>query len=343
VIAGERVVAVEEHFATPEYVEAVLELPSVAGDEVEMALMRGVLSGGPVHDALLDLDSRLAEMEEHGVDQAVLSLNPPGVQPFDPEPAIALASRSNDALAEIVRPRPDRFAGLGAIAPQAVAWSAAEIERIMGPLGLHGVMVCSHTGGRYLDEPEFEPILEALAAHEAPLYLHPRYPSPQMLGPYADYGMAAALWGYQAEAGTHAVRLILSGAFDRHPGLQVVLGHLGEGLPFWMTRLDNRYEWTYRAVGEAAGMVGLELTPSEYLKRNFALSTSGMGDPEALAFCLDRVGEDRLMFAVDHPYEGIGSAAAFLRDADLSPAQREKISHSNAEALFGLQEAWPPI
>jgi len=264
----------------------------------------------------------------------VLSLNPPGVQPYDTEPAISLGRDFNDGLAEIVKRWPDRFAGLGTIAPQDPARAAAEIERIMGPLGLGGIMINSHTRGQYLDEPRFEPILAAAESLRATLYLHPRVPSPQMVGPYRDYGMLAAVWGYQAEAGTHAVRLIMSGVFDRHPDLTVVLGHLGEGLPYWMRRLDNRYAWLYRNAGGDTGMVKLELTPSEYLRRNFAVTTSGMDDPQALAFCLDRLGEDNIMFAIDFPYEDSGAATAFLRDARLTEPQRAKISHRNAERLF---------
>lgn len=147
------------------------------------------------------------------------------------------------------------------------------------------------------------------------------------------------MWGYQAEAGTHAVRLIMSGVFDRHPELKVVLGHLGEGLPFCMRRLDNRYAWTYRAAGENLGMARLELTPSEYLRQNFTVTTSGMDDPDVLAFCLHRLGEDSIMFAIDFPYEESAPATGFLHDADLSEAQRAKISHGNAERLFRIPAA----
>ena len=128
----------------------------------------------------------------------------------------------------------------------------------------------------------------------------------------------------------------MSGVFDRHPKLKIILGHLGEALPFWTMRLDNRYAWTYQAAGEVLGMAKLELTPSEYLRRNFYLTTSGMEDPEVLAFCTDRLGEDRIMFAIDFPYEDSGPASRFLADADLTPSQREKLSSGNAEALLGL-------
>lgn len=154
-----------------------------------------------------------------------------------------------------------------------------------------------------------------------------------------DYGMIAAVWGFQAEAGVHALRLILSGVFDRHPTLKVVLGHLGEGLPFWTRRTDNRYAWTYQAAGKALGMVKLELTPSEYLRRNFAMTTSGIEDPDVLAFCLRCLGEDSILFATDFPYEDSAAEARFLSAADLTGSQRAKISHANAERVFGIPAA----
>jgi len=157
-----------------------------------------------------------------------------------------------------------------------------------------------------------------------------------MIGPFRDYGMVAAVWGYQADAGTHAVRLILSGTLDRHPKLTFVLGHLGEGLPFWTQRLDNRYAFAYRAGADTLGMGKLELTPSEYMRRNFMLTTSGMDDKGALAFCLERLGEDNVMFAIDYPYEDSSAATEFLRTADLTDSQRAKISHANAERVFGI-------
>ena len=335
-INGQRVIAVEEHFATSAYLEVAHGLDVWPGDQPEMKLMRGLENTDPLRSKLTDFDARLQEMEACGVDMTLLSLNPPGVQPYDEKSAVPLARDFNDGLVEIIRRWPGRFAGLGTIAPQDPKQAAQEIDRIMGPLGLNGIMINSHTRGHYLDEPEFDPILEAAESAGAPLYLHPRFPSPQMRGPYMDYGMIAAVWGFQAETGVHALRLILSGVFDRHPALKVVLGHLGEGLPFWTRRTDNRYAWTYQAAGKALGMVKLELTPSEYLRRNFAVTTSGIEDPEVLAFCLRCLGEDSILFATDFPYEDSAAEARFLSAADLTASQRAKISHANAERVFGI-------
>jgi predicted TIM-barrel fold metal-dependent hydrolase len=205
----------------------------------------------------------------------------------------------------------------------------------MGPLGLSGIMINSHTGGHYLDEPQFSPLLDAAEANHAPIYLHPRVPS--MLSAYSSYGMSGAIWGYQAEAGLHAMRLILSGSLDRNPDLKIVLGHIGEGIPYWLRRIDNRHAFAQRVTGAATPMPKLRLTPSEYFRRNFVLTTSGMDDPDVLELALRAVGDDNIMFAIDYPYEETESAVAFLKNAPLTEIQREKISHKTAERIFALE------
>lgn len=333
-IAGNRVIAVEEHFSTPAVLRAEHELEVWPDDRTEVDLMRTVERAEPMRSRLLDLDARLSEMDALGQDLALLSLNPPGVQPYLPTDAVGLAREFNDSLAAIVRQRPDRFAGLGTVAPQDPEAAAEEIRRVIGPLGLSGIMINSHTEGRYLDEPRFAPLLDAAEDSRAPIYLHPRMPS--MLSAYADYGMSAAIWGYQAEAGLHAVRLILSGTLDRNPGLTIVLGHLGEGIPYWLRRIDNRHAFARRVVGAATAMPSLELTPSEYFRRNFVITTSGIDDPDVLELALRAVGEENIMFAIDTPYEDSADAIAFLRDTPLTDAQRAGISHRTAERVFGL-------
>ena len=287
-----------------------------------------------------DISTRLKEMDASGTDVAVLSLNPPGAQLYaDAGSAKTLARDANDVLFEMISAHPDRFAGLGSLAPQDPDSAALEVRRIMGPLGLGGVIISSHTLGHYLDEARFEPILSALEEEGATLYLHPRVPSPAMLGPFREYGMLAAVWGFQAEAGTHAIRLIMGGVFDRHPRLKVVLGHCGEALPFWMWRLDNIYKRTFGWAGKNLGMVKLERKPSEYIRENFAVSTSGMDDEEVLAFCVGKLGAENVMFAIDYPYENSETATAFLSRASLSPDDRGLISHGNAERLFRIAPA----
>jgi predicted TIM-barrel fold metal-dependent hydrolase len=274
-------------------------------------------------------------MDTIGQDMAVLSLNPPGVQPYRPAAAIRLAREFNSALSAIVRERPARFAGLGTVAPQDPKAAAEEVERIMGPLGLNGIMIYSHTNGHYLDEPQFAPLLDATEAHRAPIYLHPRVPS--MLAAYAEYGMSRAIWGYQAEAGLHAMRLILSGTLDRNPGLTIVLGHLGEGIPYWLRRIDNRHAFARQVAGAATPMPRLDLTPSEYFRRNFVITTSGIDDPDVLGLALRAVGDDNIMFAIDTPYEDPAEAVTFLQSSPLTGTQRASMSHRTAERVFALQ------
>ena len=329
-----RVIAVEEHMATEAFLHVAHGLDIVPGDETEVGLMRTVESSPGLRTRLVDLDARLREMDALGQDMAVLSLNPPGVQPYPAADAVPLAREFNDALAAITRRHPGRFGGLATVTPQDPVAAAAEIERAMGPLGLNGIMINSHTGGRYLDEPEFEPLLASAEANRAPIYLHPRMPS--MLAAYRDYGMSAAVWGYQAEAGLHAMRLILSGTLDRHPELTLVLGHLGEGIPYWLRRIDNRHAFAARTVGAATSMPRLSLTPSEYFRRNFVITTSGIDDPDVLELALRAVGADKIMFAIDFPYEDPAAAVAFLRDTPLTDDQRTSIGHRTAERVFGI-------
>ncbi|MCO5972721.1 amidohydrolase family protein [Actinoallomurus soli] len=329
-----RVIAVEEHLATEAFLRVAHGLDVVPGDETEIDLMRTIEDPPEFRARLVDLDARLREMDALGQDMAVLSLNPPGVQPYPAADAVPLARDFNDALAAIVRRHPARFGGLATVAPQDPVAAAAEIERAMGPLGLNGIMINSHTGGRYLDEPGFAPLLEAAEASRAPIYLHPRAPS--MLAAYRDYGLPGAIWGYQAEAGLHAMRLILSGTLDRHPGLTVVLGHLGEGIPYWLRRIDNRHAFATRTAGAATPMPRLSLTPSEYFRRNFVITTSGIDDPDVLGLALRAVGADRIMFAIDYPYEDPAAAVAFLRDVPLTGEQRTAIAHRTAERVFGI-------
>ena len=334
-VATERVIAVEEHIATESFLRVAHGLEPLPGDHTELELTRAYENAYPVRSDLLDLDARIASMDAVGQDMAILSLNPPGVQPYLLADATPLARDFNDSLAAIVRRRPDRFGGLGAVAPQDPSGAATEIERIMGPLGLHGIMINSHTDGHYLDEPQFAPLLDAAEGHRAPIYLHPRMPA--ILAPYNNYGMQAAIWGYQAEAGLHVIRLILSGTLDRHPDLTIVLGHLGEGIPYWLKRIDNRHVFAQRIAGAAGDMPKLKLTPSEYFRRNFVITTSGIDDPNVLALALQTVGSAHIMFAIDTPYEDPKDARAFITNAPITPCQRADINYHTAEWAFGYR------
>ena len=281
---------------------------------------------------LLDVEAqRLAEMDRHGVDVHLLSLTAPGVQMFDAGTATSLATVANDRLAEIVRRRPTRFAALASFAPQDPARAAKEMERAIKSLAFNGFIVNSHTNNEYLDQPRYWPILEAAEALGAPLYIHPRAPSDGMAAPFRDYRLEGAAWGYGIETGTHAVRLMLSGVLDRFPKLKVVIGHMGEALPFWMWRLDFMAAPGARAAGRTN-----QLKPSEYFQRNFAITTSGVEDPLALRYCVDKFGADNIMWAIDYPYQPTGPAVAFIDAAPISETHREKIAYRNAERIFRI-------
>lgn len=332
-----RVIAAEEHFLTEDFLRQSETMEEAQGEEIEGAFNDAFLKNPEMRSRFIDLPTRLREMDASGTDLALLSINPPGAQLYaDTGRATSLARDVNDALVEIIKAQPTRFAGLGCLAPQDPEAAALEVKRIMGPLNLGGVMIASHTRGHYLDEPQFEPILAALEEEDATLYLHPRVPSPAMVQPFSQYGMLAAVWGFQAEAGTHAMRLIMSGTLDRHPKLKVVLGHCGEALPFWMWRLDNIHARTFRWQGDRLGMVKLQRKPTEYLRDNFAVTTSGMDDPDVLAFCIHKLGAENVLFAIDYPYEDSKTAVGFLAAAPLDARQRASVSHGNAERLFRI-------
>src|SRR5262249_46293588 len=197
-------------------------------------------------------------------------------------------------------------------------------------LKLNGFVVNSHTDNGYLDEPRFWPILEAAEALGAPLYIHPRAPSDGMAAPFRDFRMEGSIWGYGVETGTHAVRLMLRGVLDRFPRLQVVLGHMGEALPFWLWRLD------FMAAPGSRAALKNQLKPSEYMKRNFAITTSGVEDPLVLRLCIDKLGLDRVMWAIDHPFQPTAGAVDFLDSAPLSEHERGQVASGNAERIFRI-------
>ena len=334
-----RLIATEEAFAPREYIDEYLKL----GQRIDSAASRYLTIYYQRDESvrqLTDIDYRLGEMDRFGVDMHVLSITGPGVQAFDADLGSELAIVANDTLAAAIARHSTRFAGLAAIAPQDPARAVREINRAIGKLGLNGIIVNSHTHGEYLDDPKFWPILEAVVAHDVALYLHPTFPSDAMIAPYADYGMMGALWGFGADTSLHAVRMIMGGVFDAFPTLQIVLGHLGEALPFWLARLDNRYANIVRRGGlEPLGMKALARLPSEYFRDNFHITTSGMMTEAPLRFCLDMLGDARTMFAVDYPYEQTAEAIPFFANADLDPKTRAKLSHENAERLFHIAPA----
>jgi 5-carboxyvanillate decarboxylase len=330
-----RLIGTEETFSTPAYIDAYMKLAE-RDKSTGVQYVRLLLQ----HNAkwLTDLDYRLSEMDQSGVDMHLLSLNAPGVQVFEPEEASRLASVVNDEIAALIQKYPERLCGLAAVAPQDPVGAVKEIDRAMGQLGLNGIIINSHTQGEFLDDPKFFPILEAAVRNRAAIYLHPQLPPDSMIKPFEKYAMEGAIWGFAAEASLHAVRMILGGVFDRFPDLQIVLGHMGEGLPYWLFRLDQVYRLLTRLKSPA--ILPLRRLPSEYVKSNFYVTTSGMFWNPVLKFCVESLGVDRVMFSIDFPFERCQEAAEFMRNAPLSDEEKRKIAHENAQKLFRIKTPW---
>jgi predicted TIM-barrel fold metal-dependent hydrolase len=324
-----RLIATEEACAFPEQVAAIRKLAAHPGDDADLAMWNWVLSpqSATLLRRLLDVDTeRIALMDEAGVDVQVLSLTAPGVQMFDADTAAGVATSTNDQLAEAVKRHPTRFAALASFAPQDPNRAAKEIDRAISRLKLNGLIVNSHTNGEYLDDRKFWPILEAAVAVKAPLYIHPRNPPlPASLILKGSYNLYSAIWGFHVETGIHAMRLIVNGVFDAFPDLKIVLGHMGEGLPFWLYRIDRRWRGALKRG-----------RPSDYVRNHFLMTTSGVNSHETLQYCHSVLGADRLMFAIDYPYEDTHESAQFMRTAPLAAGDLEKIGHRNAERTFRI-------
>lgn len=275
-------------------------------------------------------ETRLREMDNAGIDMQVLSLTAPGVETLGARDAIKWARLINDEVAAAVKQYPGRYAGLAALPFQSPAAAVDELERAVRELGFKGTMINSNVKGKYLDEKEFWPVFEKAEQLGVPVYIHPKEPSPSMIKPYMAYPVLwSALWGFAAEVGIHVVRLICSGVFDRYPGLKIIIGHMGEGFPFWLWRLDKHWMPTPMAKKVAK-------KPSEYFRDNFYITTSGMFYKPALMCACDALGADNILFAVDYPYESSKEAVQFMDSAPLPERDREKIYHLNAEKLLGL-------
>lgn len=278
---------------------------------------------------------RLADMDATGIARQILSLTSPGVQIFDRDTAVSLARSSNDQLAEAIRRHPTRFAGLAAIAPQDPAEAAKELERGVRTLGLKGAIVNSHTRGEYLDDEKFWEIFEAAEALNVPVYLHPSTPSPRLVGPFLDRGLEGAIFGFAVETSLHILRLVVSGVFDRFPKLRMVVGHLGEGLPYWLFRIDFMYRAS-AAANRYPHAPKLARKPSDYLKEHFYVTTSGMAWEPAILYAQSVLGIDRVLYAMDYPYQFVPEEVAVTDNLPISDADKKRLYQTNAEAVFAL-------
>lgn len=335
-------IAAEEAFAPPELLQRYREL--LAGgsnlDPGFVSLWGHYLGSSGQATALTtriqDLgEARIRDMDASGIAKQILSLTAPGVQIFEADMATGLAESVNDQLAEAVRRHPGRFAGLAAVAPQNPAAAARELERGVRKLGLKGAIVNSHTNGEYLDDQKFWDIFEAAAALQVPVYLHPTTPPRAMIEPFAECGLSGAIFGFGVDTGLHMLRLITSGVFDRFPGLQIVVGHLGEALPYWMFRIDFMHR-AMVANGRHARIGKLERKPSEYLRENFHYTTSGMAWEPVILFAQSVLGVDRVLYAMDYPYQYVPEEVRVTDELPISEEDKLKLYQLNAERLFCL-------
>jgi len=336
-------IATEEAFATADqYKLYQREIERNPPDEPGFMSLWGffLISKDPyplnVRERLLDLDERrIHDMDETGIDRQVIFLTAPGVQIFDAPTANALAVSSNDELAAACKKHPDRFIGLAAVAPQDPQTAAKELERCVKTLGMKGAVINSHTKGEYLDNHKFWDIFAAAEALDVPIYLHPRNPSPKLLEPMREVGLDAAIFGFGVETGLHLLRIITGGVFDRFPRLRIVVGHLGEALPFWLYRIDHMHAANTRA-GRHTKLKKLNKKPSDYMRENIYITTSGMAWEPAIKFTQDVLGMDRVLYAMDYPYQFIKAEVDITDNLQISAAAKKKLFQTNAEKVFSI-------
>jgi 5-carboxyvanillate decarboxylase len=278
---------------------------------------------------------RLSEMDKAGIDMHVLSQTAPGLQVLDRDTAVGAMPELNDYLAETIAGHPARFAGICSLAPQDPEASAKEIERCRHKLKLGGIVINSHTHGEWLSDEKFWPILEAAEASDMPIYIHPQTPM-SGLSEFVRHGMEMAFYGFAVEVSTHMLTIIASGALDRFPRLKFVLGHLGEGLPYWLYRFDYM-QWHLMRPGIPARPepVKLEMKISDYIRRNVWATTSGMPAPEPIRFAQRQIGDDHVLYAMDYPYQNEAFEVKMTEEA-LTDADRKPFWEDIARALFHI-------
>jgi 2,3-dihydroxybenzoate decarboxylase len=318
-----RTIGLEEHFVTAE----------LEGYGAGTATVAQPGRWAEASRRLLDLTGeRLEAMDAAGLDVQVLSLNSPGIQ-AEPDPAVAVARAAavNDLLAATIERHPTRFAGFCALPLQDPKAAAKELERSVTQLGLRGALVNAHTHGRYLDDPALRVAWEYAEGLDVPLYLHPANGvdaahvlsgHPELIGP---------MWSWGTDTASHALRLVFGGVFDDFPEAKLLLGHMGEGLPYALWRLDSR--WGFH------NHHGIELRrglPSKYLRHNLYITTSGVCSTPPLQCALAALGPDHVLFGTDYPFEEMDIATEFLRSTPIDEADRAKIAHTNAERLLKL-------
>jgi predicted TIM-barrel fold metal-dependent hydrolase len=318
-----RVIAIEEHYAHP-----------TLQDSEALANLRQHPQLARIQGKLEDVGAgRIADMDAAGIDIQVLSHTVPGAEAWEPAHAAPAARTANDDLAKTVAAHPNRFAGFAALPMRDPGAAASELQRAVTELGFRGAMVNGLVEDHFLDDRAFLPVLEKAVELDVPLYLHPSFPPKSVARTYfggiepvlADH-LATAGWGWHAETGLHLLRLVVSGVFDRLPELRVIVGHLGEMIPFALARIDT----------VLTPVAGLRQSVADYFQTNIFLTTSGYTTFPPLQCALSVIGVDRLIFSVDYPYTDNGAARALLNTAPISPSDREKLGHGTVERLLRL-------
>jgi predicted TIM-barrel fold metal-dependent hydrolase len=318
-----RVIAIEEHFMTPDGF-AITEWNGKGGKPITVkASQLGDIGMG-----------RIVAMDAAGIDVQVLSTPAIGMEELAPAEAIAMTRATNDALAEAIAEHADRFAGFAVLPAIDPAAAAAELDRAVTGLGFKGALMNGHVRGRFLDEQAFWPIFECAQALDVPIYLHPTPPPEAVKEAYysglpgtCGASLSQAAWGWHCETGLHALRLVAGGVFDRFQRLQVILGHMGENIPFSLARADRFL---------TPHATHLNRRVADYFHDNFSITISGYYTAGPLLCALMVLGADRIMFATDYPFGDAAEGREFLDTAPISPGDRAKIAHGNAERLLRM-------
>lgn len=336
-------IATEEAFAPPEMIDIYRHILSKEDADIGFRGLMGFYMSSPsdrarhIMNCLTDMDElRLRHMDDAGIDVQVLALTSPGVQVMETAVAVEYSRQANDYLADAIKRHPTRLAGMIAVAPQDPAAAANEIERGVNKLGMNAVVINSHTKGEYLSDKKFWDIFAAAEAFDVPIYLHPNALPPKMYEPFHECGLDGAIYGFGVETGLHALRIITAGVFDRFPRLKMILGHMGEALPFWAYRLDYMHGATVRSK-RYESVKPLKRKPSEYLRENFYITNSGVAWEPAIKFTQQFMGADRVLYAMDYPYQYAPEEVGLLDKMDMSLEDKKKFFQLNAQALFKLK------
>lgn len=317
------VIALEEHYLDAEVKAKFSPADARAGSPPEIA------------KRLADLgELRLKEMDEVGIDIQVLSHGAPSVQKMDAESAVALARKANDRLFEACRANKDRLYAFAVCPTPDPKAAADELERTVTKYGAKGVMIHGLTNGVFHDDKRFWPIYERAEALDVPIYIHPAYPHPAVVEAYyKDYlgaypNLASSAWGFGVETATQGIRFVLSGVFDKYPKLQIILGHMGEGLPFFVWRISQSLA--------RPGNAGAAKTFRDVFSAHFYVTTSGFFSDPALQCCITELGIDRVMFSIDYPFVENPPGMDWIKPLQMNAADKEKILSGNAKRLLKI-------